>query len=234
MNKNLPEKQATSGFTYNLLLVSSLFTAFCILSNLAAFKLAALGNFIFPAGLVFFPLTYIFDDILTEVYGFKMSRLIIWSALLANCIVFFGTWLTTYLPSAPNWHDQNAFALIYRTAPRIFCASTLAYFCGEFTNSYVLAKLKIAMSGKRVWLRFVGSSTVGLAVDNLIFMHVAFLFILPYSTLLMVSVTMYLAKLTYEICMLPITYRIANYLKKKDQIDYYDYETNFNPFTLSA
>jgi len=234
MNKNLPANQAALNFTYNLLLVSSLFTAFCILSNLAAFKLAAIGQFIFPAGLVFFPLTYIFDDILTEVYGFNMSRLIIWSALLANCIVFFGAWLTTYLPTAPNWHDQNAFALIYRTAPRIFCASTLGYFCGEFANSYTIAKLKIAMSGKRVWLRFVGSSTVGLAVDTIIFTHVAFLFILPYATLLTIIATMYSAKLAYEIGMLPITYRIANYLKKKDQIDYYDYETNFNPFTLSA
>lgn len=216
----------------SVLLVGVLFTAFLILSNLSAAKIAAVGQFYFPAGLIFFPLTYIFDDILTEVYGFKTSRRIIWVALLANLIVFSGTWLITYLPYAPDWHDQAAFATVYRTAPRIFFASTLAYFFGEFTNSYILAKLKIKLSGRFLSLRFISSSLVGVAVDNIIFVHAAFLFTVPYTVLWQMVFTVYIAKVSYEILATPLTCKIAHYLKHKDNMDVYDYQTNFNPFSL--
>lgn len=224
----------SSNLKDSVILVGILFTAFLILSNIAAFKIAAVGNFFFPAGLVFFPITYIFDDILTEVYGFKISRRIIWSALLANSIVFLGAWITTYLPYAPDWHGQDAYALIYRAAPRIFVASSFAYFFGEFTNSVILAKLKIKLSGRHLWLRVLASSAAGVGVDNLIFMHAAFLFTVPYSTVLTMFFTMYIAKLSYEICAIPFTYKVANYLKKKDNVDYYDFNTNFNPFSWDA
>ncbi|VVC76994.1 hypothetical protein AQUSIP_23210 [Aquicella siphonis] len=217
----------------SVILVGTLFTAFLILSNLAAFKLVSVGHFTFPAGLVFFPVTYLFDDILTEVYGFKISRRIIWSALFANLIVLLGAWLTTYLPPSPDWHDQAAYALIYQATPRIFIASTVAYFFGEFSNSILLAKLKILMSGRHLWLRALASTSVGVGIDTILFTHIAFFSLIPYSAVWDIIFTMYLAKVIYEACAIPLTYKMANYLKRKDNVDYYDVGTRFNPFSLA-
>jgi uncharacterized integral membrane protein (TIGR00697 family) len=217
----------------SVIIVGILFSAFLILSNLAAFKLAAIGSFIFPAGLIFFPITYIFDDILTEVYGFKVSRRIIWSALFANLIVLLGAWITTYLQSAPDWHEQAAYAAIYRATPRIFIASTIAYFFGEFSNSIILAKLKVWMSGRYLWLRALASTSIGVGVDTILFTHIAFLFIVPYSAIWEIILTMYCVKVIYEACAIPITYKVANYLKRKDNVDHYDVNTKFNPFSLA-
>lgn len=217
----------------SVIVVGILFTAFLILSNLAAFKLVTLGHFSFPAGLVFFPVTYIFDDILTEVYGFKISRRIIWSGLFANLVVLLGTWLTTYLPPSPDWHDQAAYALIYQATPRIFLASTLAYVCGEFSNSILLAKLKILMSGRHLWLRALASTSVGVGIDTILFTHIAFFTLIPYAVIWQIIFTMYFAKVIYEACAIPLTYLAANYLKHRDGIDHYDIGTRFNPFSLA-
>jgi len=218
----------------SVLIVGILFTAFLILANLSAFKLAVLGTFIFPAGLIFFPITYVFDDILTEVYGFKISRRIIWSALFANFIVLMGLWITTYLTPAPDWHEQAAYATLYRATPRIFIASTVGYFFGEFTNSIILAKLKIATMGRHLWLRAITSSAIGVGIDTILFTHIAFLFLIPYFMIWKIIFTMYCVKVLYEMCALPFTYSLANYLKKKDQIDHYDFTTKFNPFSLAV
>jgi len=216
----------------SVIVVGILFSAFLILSNLAAFKLAQIGTVTFAAGLIFFPLTYIFDDILTEVYGFKVSRRVIWSAFFANTIVFIGTWLTTYLHPAPHWEQQAAYEVIYRGTPRIFIASMISYFFGEFTNSIILAKLKVLTAGRYLWLRVLASTTVGVGIDTILFMHIGFLFIIPYSEIWAVIMTMYFIKVVYEVCAIPITYKVSNYLKKKDNVDYYDFKTQFNPFSL--
>lgn len=213
-----------------VIIVGILFTAFLILSNLTAFKLAAIGPLVFPAGLIFFPLTYIFDDILTEVYGFKVSRRIIWLALLANTIIFVGTWGTIYLHPSAEWHNQTAYATVYHAALRVFFASTMSYFFGEFANSIILAKLKIVTLGRHFWFRAMTSTVIGVAIDTLLFIHIAFLFTMPYSMLWKIIGTMYSLKVIYEFLALPITYKISNYLKKKDNIDYYDFKTTFNPF----
>lgn len=216
----------------SVIVVGILFTAFLILSNLTAFKLAAFGPVNLPAGILFFPLTYVFDDILTEVYGFKVSRRIIWMALIANTIIFLGTWLTIYLTPSPFWHEQEAYSIVYQATFRVFIASTISYFCGEFANSIILAKLKVLTSGKYLWLRAISSTVIGVGIDTILFIHIAFLFTLPYYHLWEIIAVMYSLKVIYEICALPITYKITDYLKRKDNIDYYDFETKFNPFSL--
>ena len=137
------------------MIVGILFTGFLILSNLTAFKVAEFGGLAFPAGLIFFPLTYVFDDILTEVYGFKVSRRVIWTGLFANLIVIIDIWITVFLPASPFWGAQEAYASVYQAVPRVFSASMIAYLVGEFTNSVVLAKLKILTSGRYLWLRVI-------------------------------------------------------------------------------
>ncbi|MBA2649276.1 MAG: queuosine precursor transporter [Legionella sp.] len=216
----------------SVVLIGILFSAFLILSNLAAVKLTIVGQITFPAGLIFFPITYIFDNILTEVYGFKISRRIIWSALAANLIVSIGTWIITYLPPSPYWEHQLAYETIYRTAPRVFIASMISYFFGEFANSILLAKLKIITKGRYLWIRALVSTVIGVGIDTIIFIHIAFLFILPYEGLWKVILSTYLLKVAYEMGAIPITYKVSNYLKKKDKIDFYDYHTKFNPFSL--
>jgi uncharacterized integral membrane protein (TIGR00697 family) len=224
--------QTTPANNANIMVVAMLFSAFLILSNLAGFKLAAIASLSFPAGLVFFPLTYVFDDILTEVYGFAASRRIIWMALLANVIIFLGMWVTTFLPPSAFWRYQTEYQIIYQGVPRIFMASMLSYLFGEFANAVILAKMKIRTAGRHLWLRAILSSAVGVLIDTVIFIHIAFLFAVPYIGLWKMIATMYLFKLIYEICATPITYQVAKYLKSKDNIDYYDVETDFNPFRL--
>jgi uncharacterized integral membrane protein (TIGR00697 family) len=218
----------------SIVIVGILFTGFLILSNLTGFKIADIGGYAFPAGLMFFPMTYVFDDILTEVYGFKVSRRVIWTSLFATLIVIIGAWLTVYLPSSPHWHEQNAYATIYQAVPRVFLASIIAYLVGEFTNSVILAKLKILTSGHHLWLRAITSTAVGAGVDTLLFAHIAFAFIVPYEVIWQIISVVYFIKLIYEICAVPLTYKIANYLKRKDNIDYYDFKTKFNPFSMSV
>ncbi len=216
----------------SVVIIGILFTTFLILSNLTAFKLVEYSGFTFTAGLIFFPITYIFDDILTEVYGFKVSRRIIWCALLANIIVVLGTLVTTYLTPSPFWYDQSAYETIYRAVPRVFVASVVAYLAGEFANSIILAKFKILTSGRHLWMRIVLSAMIGVGIDSTLFIHIAFLFTVPYSVIWKVISLMYVLKILYEICAIPITYRVINYLKYKDNIDHYDFGTRFNPFSL--
>lgn len=237
--------------TKSVAVLGMLFICFLILSNLTAFKIVELkfSHFFgislnepqivnFPAALVFFPLTYFLDDTLTEVYGFKMSRLIIWSGLICSSIFTLCAWATVYLPASPVWdlnthHGENAYELIFKGSSRIFLASILGYFFGEFLNSMILAKLKILTSGKHFFLRVIGSTAIGVGVDSMIFCTIAFYGIIPSNIIWSIILTQYLFKLSYEIIMLPATYAITNQLKKADQIDHYDFHTRFNPFSLS-
>lgn len=226
--------KTTAANKASVIVVGILFTAFLILSNLTAFKIASIGGISFAAGLVFFPITYVFDDILTEVYGFSVSRRIIWMALFANMIIFLGTWLTVYLTPSPFWQHQIAYSIIYKGTPIIFIASMVSYLAGEFTNSIILAKLKIFTAGRYLWLRAISSTMIGVGIDSIFFIHLAFFQQVPYLELWKMIATMYCFKVIYEACAIPITYKIANYLKRKDNIDYYDFKTNFNPFSLKV
>ncbi len=230
--KKFPLKNSST--KASIVIVGILFTAFLILSNLTAFKLVQYAGLIFPAGLIFFPITYIFDDILTEVYGFKVSRRVIWTALVANAIIVLGTLATIYLNPAPYWHDQGAYALIYQAVPRVLIASMFGYLVGEFTNSIILAKLKILTSGRYFWLRAISSTAIGVGIDTVIFIHIAFLLTVPYYLIWKIILSMYFFKVLYETLALPITFKLSQYLKRKDNVDHYDLETKFNPFSVAV
>lgn len=238
-----PLSSSPSFATKRIIFLSMLFVSFLIVSNLTAFKVAEL-HFTqklivdFPAALMFFPLTYFFDDILTEVYGFKMSRLIIWGGLCCSATVILCTHLAVRLPSSPVWdenthHGAAAYAMVFTGSLRVFIASIFAYFFGEFINSIILAKLKVLTKGRYFSLRIVGSTAIGVAVDSTIFCHIAFYHLLPSMMIWQMILTIYLFKLIYELIMLPMTYLVTEYLKRADKIDYYDSETKFNPFSLS-
>lgn len=228
--------------TKRVIFLGMLFVSFLIVSNLTAFKIVEFhltnGTILnFPAALVFFPLTYFFDDVLTEVYGFKMSRLIIWGGLICSALMTICTWIAVQLPAAPLWdanthHGNQAYALVFEGSLRIFLASIVAYFFGEFMNSTILAKLKVLTQGRYFSLRVMSSTAVGVAIDNVIFCHIAFWHIMPQEVIWQIICTQYLIKLGYELIMLPVTYLLVNYLKKADNIDYYDTDTAFNPFSL--
>lgn len=213
-----------------IITVGILFAAFMILANLNAFKIVAFWHLMLPAAIIFIPMSYVFDDILTEVYGFKVSRRVIWSALLANVIVVGGAVVTIYLPAAPFWHAQQAYHTVYSAVPRVFVASVLGYLIGEFVNSIILAKMKIRSQGKRLWQRLLCSTGIGVALDTIVFVHVAFLFSIPYPAIWHIFFTMYGIKLAYEILAMPVTYKVTAFLKRKEQIDVYDHHTRFNPF----
>lgn len=229
--------------TKRIIIIAMLFVSFLIVSNLTAFKIVELRLsdkfFInFPAALAFFPLTYFFDDVLTEVYGFKMSRLIIWGGLACSAIITLCTGIAVHLPASPVWdinthHGASAYKLIFSGSSRIFLASTLAYFCGEFLNSMILAKLKVLTAGKYFPFRIMSSTALGAGIDSIIFCNIAFLAIMPQSIIWEMVLTQYLFKLTYEFVMLPISYALVSYLKNIDKIDYYDTHTKFTPFSLS-
>ena|SRR3990167_9054980 len=233
--------------TKHVVFLGMLFVTFLILSNLTAFKIIEFNSssisFIyklfgsfdvnFPAALIFFPLTYFFDNTLTEVYGFRVSRYIIWGGLACNTIFTLGTYATVYLHPSHMWHDQSQYAVIFTSAPRIFLASALGYFCGEFLNSVVMSILKIKTLGRWLWLRVIASTATGVSLDSVIFCHIAFLGVVPSNIVLQMVVVQIVFKVTYEVLILPITYLIVRHLKKKDNIDYYDFTTKYNPFSLA-
>lgn len=226
-----------------IVLLGMLFVTFLVVSNLTAFKVVEIHltqqfAINFPAALVFFPLTYFFDDVLTEVYGFKISRLIIWGGLLCSSIVILCTFIAVYLPASPIWdanthHGAAAYAMIFTGSLRVLLASILAYFFGEFFNSIILAKLKVLTEGKYFYLRVICSTAIGAGIDSMIFCNIAFWNVMPHAIIWQIALTLYLFKVGYEFIMLPFTYLITSYLKKADKIDHYDRNTKFNLFSLS-
>ena len=218
---------------YYLPSISMLYVTSLLIANITAFKIIAIGPVIFPAGLIIFPLSYIFDDILTEVYGYQYSRRIIWTGLLCIWIFLLVEKVTTFLPAAPFWHFQGAYQLVMDSIPRLTVASSVSYLCSEFLNSYLLAKLKVAYQGKHYWLRLLLSTGAGSGIDTFLFCLIAFLGVFSWEHLVSLIFWQWLIKVSYEILVIPITYLITNYLKRVEHEDYYDTKTNFNPFKLS-
>jgi uncharacterized integral membrane protein (TIGR00697 family) len=209
------------------------FVSILLCANLiGASKVATVGGFTFGAGIFFFPLSYIFGDILTEVYGYSKARRVVWSGFAALIFAAFMSWVIVNMPPAAGYKNQEALEAIFGATPRIVLASLIAYFAGEFSNSYVLAKLKIYFAGKFLWVRTIGSTLVGELVDSLIFYPVAFLGIWPTEMVITVMFSNYVLKCLWEAMATPITYRIVNFLKKAEQEDFYDHNTNFSPFKL--
>jgi len=225
INETLPK-------TNNIQIIAVIYTTFLILSNISALKISSVLGYSIPSGLVFFPLTYIFNDILTEVYGFKVSRRVIWLGLISNLIITVGIYGIIHLTPSPYWSHQREFETIFALSPRIFAASVLSYFCGEFINSTIIAKLKIFTDGKYLWLRVAGSTAIGVGIESILFAFIAFWSVFPKNVLLEMILIQVLFKVGYELIALPVTYKVIEFLKKVDGADYYDFATKFNPFSF--
>ena len=216
-------------------LVLGAFVAVLLCSDvIGVTKVCNVGGFTFGAGVLFFPISYLFGDILTEVYGYARSRRVIWSGFAALVFASFMSWIIRILPPDPGWPNQRAYDLMFGETPRIVLGSLTAFWAGEFMNSYVLAKLKIRTAGRFLWVRTIGSTIVGEGVDTLIFYPVAFLGFWPAHLMVQVMISNYLIKVGWEAAATPATYKIVRFLKRAESEDYYDRGTNFTPFTLQA
>jgi len=201
-----------------------------LISNVASSKIVDFGWFTFDGGTLLFPLSYIFGDILTEVYGYKNSRGVIWLGFFCTFVMALVFIIVGKLPPAPGWNNQAAYDAILGLTPRIVAASLIAYFCGEFSNSFVLAKMKIFTKGRWLWTRTIGSTVVGELVDSALFIVIAFLGVLPNALLVTLIISNYIFKTLVEVVFTPVTYKVVAFLKKNEREDYYDYDTDFNPF----
>lgn len=225
------QKSGIRVFKY-LDVITVFFVAFLLISNVVASKILMLGPLAIDGGGLLFPLTYIFGDILTEVYGYKKTRKAIWLGLGANLLMAAVFMIVGAMPPASDWPNQDAYMAILGLSSRIVVASVTAYFVGEFINSFILAKMKILTKGKFLWSRTIGSTIFGEAFDTAIFMVIAFWGVLPWDLFVLVGISGYLLKVAVEVLFTPFTYLIVNFLKKKESEDYYDYKTDFNPFAV--
>lgn len=221
----------SSGYRY-FDLVMALFVAVLLISNTVSTKILDLGPFTFDGGTILFPVAYIFGDILTEVYGYRRSRRVIWMGFFCGALMAAIYALVGRLPPANGWEGQTAYVAILGTTPRIVLGSLVAYWAGEFTNSLTLAKMKILTGGRFLWTRTIGSTVVGQAVDTALFVGIAFAGTQPMGLLASILVSNYVFKVGYEALATPITYQIVRFLKQAEQEDYYDRDTDFNPFAL--
>lgn len=225
---------------YDLLMAGFVTVILC--SNLigvhkvSSISLPFYGEFIFGAGVLFFPISYLFGDILTEVYGYARSRKVIWAGFGAMIFASLMSLVVTHLPSAPTMdaNRQSAIEMIFGQTPRIVLASMVAFWMGEFANSFVLAKMKIITAGKWLWSRTIGSTFAGEAVDSIVFYPVAFFGIWSNEQIISVLIGNYFLKVLWEVLATPFTYRIVAFLKKAEDEDFYDKETNFSPFSIET
>ncbi len=213
-----------------LALITGFFVAVLIISNIASSKILVLGPFTFDGGTILFPVSYIFGDVLTEVYGYRKSRQVIWIGFASTLLMVAVLAIVGFLPSAAGWENQDAYMKILGTTPRIVAGSLIAYFAGEFSNSYILARMKIFTRGRWLFTRTIGSTIVGEGVDTVFFASIAFAGTIPGSTLGALLLSNYVFKVGVEVVFTPLTYTVVGYLKRREQVDVYDYQTNFNPF----
>ena len=220
-------------FSIRFLAVAALFITSLITANIMIVKQIAVGTIIIPAAIIIFPISYICGDILTEVYGYRQARLVIWLGFSCNLIAVLAFWIGGLLPPAEVFDAQSAYERILGSTPRFLIASFAAYLAGEFANSFVLSKMKLATTGKWLWTRTIGSTLVGQGLDSVVVLLIAFTGTLPFSVLGVMIISHWLLKTAYEVIVTPLTYIVVNYLKRKEQIDIFDYNVNFNPFSIS-
>jgi len=217
--------------SHRLVIIIAIFITCLITANIIAVKVISLGPVILPAAIFIFPLSYIFGDVLTEVYGYRQARKVIWLGFICNLIFVIFVWVGQMLPPAPFWEGQEAYESILGYTPRLLAASFCGYLAGEFANSFVLARMKILTRGRWLWSRTIGSTVVGQGLDTSIFITLAFIGTPSFVPIMILY--HWLAKTLIEAIATPFTYTVVNFLKKKEAIDTYDYETNFNPFLIS-
>ena len=215
--------------------VMAAFVAILLLSNIiGAAKPAALAingqQWIFGAGILFFPLGYVIGDVLTEVYGFARARRVIWAGFAALLFMAFMSWVVVALPPAPGWPGQAAYESVFGQVWRIVFASITAFWAGEFINSYVMARMKIWTGGKHLWSRTIGSTVAGQGIDSIIFYPLAFGGIWSNEQVFSVMLTNWLLKVGWEVVLTPVTYGVVGWLKRKEGVDIFDEGTNFSPF----
>jgi uncharacterized integral membrane protein (TIGR00697 family) len=204
-------------------------------AKVSTIELPVIGAVTFMAGVLFFPISYLFGDVLTEVYGYARDRRVVWAGF--GALVFASIMAATivHLPPAAEWVDkQSAVETIFGNTPRIVLASMIAFWCGTFVNSYVLAKMKVWTQGRWLWTRTIGSTLAGEAIDSALFYTIAFAGLWSADLLVKVMLTQYVLKTSWEVLMTPVTYRIVGFLKRAENEDYYDRETNFTPFSLKT
>ena len=222
-----------SGFRY-FDLVMAAFVAILLLSNLiGAAKLSSVGGFVFGAGILFFPLSYVIGDVLTEVYGYARARRVIWTGFAALIFMAVMSYIVVAMPPADSWDGQASYEQVFGQVPRIVVASITAFWAGEFVNSYVMAKMKVWTKGKALWSRTIGSTVVGQGVDSLLFYPIAFLGIWETSDVLLVMVTNWALKVGWEAALTPVTYKVVGFLKKREGVEIFDTDTDFSPFARS-
>jgi uncharacterized integral membrane protein (TIGR00697 family) len=231
-----PPEEKKSYRWFNL--VTAVFVTVLVVSNIIAVKLVNIAGLYLPAAVILFPVAYIFGDILTEVYGYARARQVIWTGFACNLLAVIAIWLGGLLPAAPFWaagafktaaDAQLAYQAILGFTPRLLLASFIAYLVGEFLNSYVLARLKLATQGRFLWVRTIGSTVVGQGADSLVFITIAFAGIFSGADLGQAILSQWLFKVAYETLATPFTYWIVNALKRAENEDFYDRDTNFRP-----
>jgi uncharacterized integral membrane protein (TIGR00697 family) len=218
--------------SHRFVIITAIFITCLITANIIAVKVISVGPVFLPAAIIIFPLSYIFGDILTEVYGYRWARRVIWLGFACNLLFVIFVWLGQLLPPAPFWGGQEAYKSILGYAPRLLVASFIGYLFGEFANSFVLARMKILTRGRWLWTRTIGSTIVGQGLDTSIFITLAYIGTTSFVPIMMLY--HWLAKTLIEAIFTPFTYAVVNYLKKKEAIDTYDRKTNFNPFLISG
>ena len=228
-SKNWSEKNYSNWF----LLITAVFITCLITANIIAVKLIGIFGLVLPAAVIIFPISYIVGDVLTEVYGYRQARRVIWLGFFCNLIAVGAIWVGQVLPAASFWDGQAAYERILGYTPRLLVASFLAYLVGEFANSFVLAKMKIITRGRWLWTRTIGSTLVGEGLDSLVFITLAFVGTIPLTALASAIVTQWLAKSLYEAAVTPLTYGVVNFLKRQEGLDVYDYDTRFNPLLIT-
>ena len=216
--------------SHRFVVIAAIFVTCLITANIIAVKVISLGSVFLPAAIIVFPISYIFGDILTEVYGYRWARRVIWLGFLCNLIFVFFAWVGLKLPPASFWEGQAAYESILGYAPRLLVASFGGYLVGEFANSFILAKMKIRTKGRWLWARTIGSTVVGQGLDTTIFIIIAFIGTTSFAPIMILY--HWLAKTAIEVLATPFTYATVNFLKKKEGIDAYDYKTSFNPFAI--
>jgi uncharacterized integral membrane protein (TIGR00697 family) len=228
MHATVPPRELRSYKHLELLI--HIFVVVLLVSNLVAAKITQIGPLTFSGAQMLFPITYIFGDVFTEVYGYAASRRAIWIGFLASALLAVLGAFAVSLPPAPSFHNQDAYATIFGVVPRVIASSLIAYWAGEFANSFTLAKMKLWTNGKYLWTRTVGSTVVGQAVDTVLVMTLLFAGTQPASVIVRLILSGYAFKVVYEVLATPLTYQIVNFLKRSEGIDTFDSRTNFNPF----
>jgi queuosine precursor transporter len=214
--------------------LSGLFVGVLVLSNVLAAKMVRLGPFVFDGGTLLFPLSYIFGDVLTEVYGYKASRKVIWTGLAMLAAMSLNIWLIGVLPAEPSWELQAAYDSLLAQVPRIALASVLGYFAGEWSNSVVLSRMKVLTKGRWLWARTIGSTLVGELADTLIFVLVAFAGAYETPVLIAMFLSNYLFKCSIEAAFTPVTYKVVGFVKRSEGSDAYDEGVSYNPLPLKG